>query len=172
MQIYVEGPDQLEAQWNKNSCLCVYLRNKPQMSHECSITNDPTHTTAAEPFCKAGWAADLPRMPRTPHQYLWVWWSLTGFQSWPPPSSWRDCTILKKKSVPFSMDAVTHPRLSLGLTSWVMKSLNPPLILVALNLPLSHEAAAENHWMSEWMHANTWENVVICAILIFCLYVY
>lgn len=97
MQIYVEGPDQLEAQWNKNSCLCVYLRNKPQMSHECSITNDPTHTTAAEPFCKAGWAADLPRMPRTPHQYLRVWWSLTGFQSWPPPSSWRDCTILKKK---------------------------------------------------------------------------
>lgn len=35
------------------------------MSHECSITNDPTHTTAAELFCKA----DLPQMPRTPHHY-------------------------------------------------------------------------------------------------------
>lgn len=42
------------------------------------------------------------------------------------------------------MDDVTHPHPSPGLTSWVMKSLNPPVILVALNLPLSQEAAAEN----------------------------
>lgn len=76
------------------------------------------------------------------------------------------------------MEDVTHLHPSLGLTSWVMKSLNSPVIFVSLNLPLSQEAAAENRWMSEWMHANTCKqkymkiHVVICANLIVCLYVY
>lgn len=49
--------------------VCVAKGITQRMSHECSITNDPTHTTAAEPSCKAESAADLPQMPRTSHQY-------------------------------------------------------------------------------------------------------
>jgi len=50
-------------------CVCVGKGITHRMSHECSITNDPTHTTAAEPSCKAESATDLPQMPSRSPQY-------------------------------------------------------------------------------------------------------
>lgn len=56
----------------------------------------------------------------------WGWWSLTGFQTWPPPSSWGAYAERpRKKSVPCPMRGVTHPHPFHGLTSCVMKSPNP-----------------------------------------------
>jgi len=68
-------------------CVCVGKGITHRMSHECSITNDPTHTTAAEPSCKAESAADLPQMPRTSHQYSLQLMISDRLSELPPASS-------------------------------------------------------------------------------------
>lgn len=141
------------SQEKKASCLFVCTEgNNTEMSHECSITNDPTHTTAAEPFCKAEWATDLPQMPGTSPRHFLELMVSDRLSNLAPRSSWEAYTqSQQKKPQPPPLFAPCMVWLS---TSFPCPRLLPaPMIIVALNLPSSHEAAAESG--SECMQMST-----------------
>lgn len=98
--------------------------------------------------------SELQASPRCQERLIsipWSWWALTDFQTWPPPSSRGACVEPQKKtcSLPHAWcgppTSFPWPHLLCGEIS------QPPVIVVALNLPLSHEAAAEDH--AEWVNA-------------------
>lgn len=104
----------------------------------------------------------------------WSWWSLTGFQTWSPPSSWGACAESPRKNLfpaPCAM-RLTH----------ILSVASPP---VPWNLPTpsncgsteftfqSWSCSRESRWMSECMQINVhhkeWGNFCNLNVLAICL---